>query len=182
MLPRGIGACAKGELQNGGRRMKFTTYCEFAEGDVYAYSCYNGVHFYVSGREKLNHLCRTFVDAHQYALRLRERYELNIPDHAIKALLVDALEESFRTEGPDSTLMRLSVENDELRQLLYDMWDWMRAARYGYTKAGYNQAEEMDRRMNALRTKTIDKGIPDYMLEPCPCSCASSDKGTENNV
>lgn len=100
------------------------SYCRLTEGDVYAYECEGGVQFYVSGdRKELDRLCNTFNEAYGYALTLRDQYGLDVPDHAIEALRLDALDEAANICGPDGIVTELKAENERLREELERAYD-----------------------------------------------------------
>ena len=97
------------------------SYCRFSECDVYAYVCDGGVQFWVSKEhdQELDRLCNTFNDAYQYAKALRDEHGIDVPDHAIEALRLDALDEIERFDG--SIVAELREENAVLQQQLADV-------------------------------------------------------------
>ena len=103
------------------------SYCRFTEGDVYAYACDGGVQFIVAGSvgEGLHRLCPTYSEAYQYAKTLRDKYGADIPDHAIRALRAEALEEAERISGTGSDVAELRGENARLRE---ELAKWERLA------------------------------------------------------
>ena len=95
------------------------SYCRWSECDVYAYdSCEGGVQFYVAGNKSLDRLCSTYNEAYQYAKELHDVHKLDVPRHALYALMEDAVEEAKRFTGPNSAISELTAENANLREAL----------------------------------------------------------------
>lgn len=106
------------------------SYCRFSsDSDVYAYDCEGGVQIWVTKRG-LDRLCRTYVEAYQYILRLRDVHGLSVPDYATEALKAEADEEisklwgiaEYLKIGPDGEkeINSLADENARLRSCLSD--------------------------------------------------------------
>ena len=48
------------------------SYCRWIGGDVYAYESDYGVQFWIAGNKSLDRVCRTHIEAYQYAKELRD--------------------------------------------------------------------------------------------------------------
>lgn len=110
------------------------SYCRWSECDVYAYDSGEGVRFHIAGNQSLDRLCGTYNEAYQYAKELHDVHKLDVPRHALYALMEDAIEEA----------KQLKTENAELRTLCEDMLDYSRGAGFD------NMAEWFRDRIDAL--------------------------------
>ena len=77
------------------------SYCRWSECDVYAYESDRGFEFWVAGHidKDLDRVCRTSMEAYQYAKELRDMHGVDITDFAIEALRAEAVEERERLLG-----------------------------------------------------------------------------------
>ena len=120
---------------------EYAYYCRFVDGDVYACPCDGGVQFWVTD-EALNRLCKSCVEAYQYAKDLRDVHGIIVPDHAIEELREDVIDEvnevlrmaenaigihpqaEVRPQSDEEALRRqnrnLKDENERLRSCLSD--------------------------------------------------------------
>jgi len=75
------------------------SYCRWIAGDVYAYESDYGVQFWIAGNKSLDRVCRTHIEAYQYAKELRDVHGISIPDYAIETLREEAVDERERLLG-----------------------------------------------------------------------------------
>ena len=81
------------------------SYCRWTDGDVYAYESDRGVEFWIAGDKRiagdksLDRVCRTHIEAYQYAKELRDVHGISIPDYAIETLREEAVDERERLLG-----------------------------------------------------------------------------------
>lgn len=65
-------------------------------------------------------------------------------------------EDMQREQGLRLEVNQLKAENDKLRKLLYEAWDWMQRARY--------DRSIRDDEMDEIGAKAVKLGFPDYEL------------------
>lgn len=75
------------------------SYCRWIDSDVYAYESDYGVQFWIVGDKSLDRVCRTHIEAYQYAKELRDVHGISIPDYAIETLREEAVDERERLLG-----------------------------------------------------------------------------------